>query len=84
MSRNEVYDVRGPQGGMERYLVNLRVNPDLSLPPSGDTLLAPVVWSSEGPYGAMSAAIVWAKAQGLGLRHVFGVVEWPRTPEEVQ
>lgn len=83
MTRQEVYEVRGVQGRMERYMVHLRVNADLSLSPSTDTKLTPVVWSAAGPYGAMAAATAWANAQGLELRHVFGIVEWPRPAEEV-
>jgi hypothetical protein len=77
------YDVRGPQGGFDRFLVYVRVNADLAQRPSTDTKLASVVWSADGPYGAMAAATAWATAQGLQLRHIFGIVEWPRTAEEV-
>lgn len=83
MTRQEVYEVRGPQARMGRYMVHLRVNADLSQCPSTDTKLTPVVWSGDGPYGAMAAATAWANAQGFNLRHVFGIVEWPRPAEEV-
>lgn len=66
-----------PQGPLRRYLVVLRVNPDLSLCPSTDSRTTHVVWADE-PYDAMSAAVIIAKQhRGQLLRRVIGIEEAP-------
>lgn len=77
------YDIQGPQGRFDRFLVHFRTNTNLERCPSTDTFRTLVAWA-ESPYAAYVAANAWAKEQGEALRHVFGIVEWPRSAEAAE
>ncbi|QLG11756.1 hypothetical protein HLB42_21630 (plasmid) [Deinococcus sp. D7000] len=70
----------GPQGGLKRFAVVLRVTGDLTACPSTDEVTTHVIWADD-PYDAMCAAeIISRRQRGQHLRRVIGVEEYPVHP----
>lgn len=75
---NEMYPTApAPYGGLQRYVVLLRVTTDLATSPSGDELTTHTVWA-DNPYQASSVAHILSERQrGVKVRRLVGLEEWP-------